>query len=247
MASLFNPSELYALLAQYGGLPQLARQKPLSRSRGEYFIDENRIVAPPEEDGKFQSIIERRRSTLSHEMSHAVQFQLFFEAARKIQEKIRNKEKVSNQEKQFLNSAQKMYIESFGDIGQSDPKENQKRRENLDATIKALYTSPGKSNRQAAYDYYRTSPIELQSFGIGRMTQGGYKLKDEAEDNPHLDPSFATEFSILAEQFRRLPEDVKVKNPKREQSLQAERAATDKEQLYKFEDLTADPFKPTLK
>lgn len=247
MASLFNPSELYALLAQYGGLPQVASQRPVSGSRGEYLISENRIVAPSVKDAGFPSIAEGRRSTLAHEMSHAVQFQLFFDAARRIQEKIRNKEKVSSEEKQFLDSAQKMYLDSFGTIDQGSPKETQKRRENLEATIRALYKPSGRGDKMDSYDYYRTSPIELQSFGIGRMTEGGNKYREYANENPHLDPSFATEFALLNEQFKRLPEDVKIRNPKRDQFFQAERKGTDKEQLYKFEDLTSDPFKPTLK
>lgn len=246
MASLFNPSELYALLAQYGGLPQWAKDYPMGGERGQYLTAENRIIAPPpEQKGMVPNA--QARSTLAHEMSHSVQFQLFFDAARKIQEKIRNKEKVSSEEKQFLDSAQKMYLDSFGTIGQGSPKETQKRRENLDSAIKALYRPTGKEGKMSQYDYYRTSPVELQAFGIGAMTEGGRQKQYYDRAPLHLDPSFATEFAILAEQFGRLPEDVKIRSSKRDEFLKAERSSSDKDKTYQFEDITSDPFKPTLK
>lgn len=249
MASLFNPSELYSLLAQYGGLPQWAQQRPFSGSRGEYIIDENRVIAPPEAL-LTRSSAPSARSTLSHEMSHAVQHQLFGEAARKIQNKKLNKEPITPEEDRFLTAAQKMYVESFGKIGQVNPKQQKENKDALSNAIKRMYTGEGEKGRLSYYDEYRTSPKELQSFGIGRFTAGGNQrqgMDSAAGANPHLDPSFATEFAILAELFKSLPQDVKSRRASKDEFIKEQRKAADKEKTYDFENITSDPFKPTLK
>jgi hypothetical protein len=243
MANLFDPSSLYALLAQYGGMPQWAKGRPMDGGSGAYEVDTNRITSGPLEGYRK----EPNTSTLSHEMSHAVQFQLFFETASKIQKKIRDKKKVTDQEKQFLDSAQKMYAETFGTVGQTDKKKKQQNRESLDNAIAAMYSAP--RGKMESFDFYRTSPIELQAFGVGRMTKGGTGLPmvgDEKTVNPHLDPSFATEFAILQEQFKNLPADVKTRRQGNEQFIESQRKAQGNSYL-KFEDILADPFKPSIK
>jgi hypothetical protein len=246
MANLFDPSSIYELLAKYGAVPQMSGRSPYSSASGEYETDTNRIVAP---DPSLMRNPERAVSTLSHEMSHAAQHQLFFDAASRIQTKIRNKEKVSNEEKRFLENARKMYGSSFSTIGHSDRKKDKESRENLDAAIAKMYKPSGASGKMSNWDFYRTSPIELQAFGVGRMTKGG-KQQQEAinpSDNPHLDPSFATEFAILMEQFKGLPEDVKTRPQKRDDFLRGQREAQDKKPTYQFVDITADPFKSSIK
>jgi len=246
MANLFNPSSIYELLAKYGAVPQWSGRSPYSSASGEYETDTNRIVAP---DPSLMRYPEQATSTLSHEMSHAVQHQLFFDAASRIQAKVRNKEKISNEEKRFLENARKMYGSSFTTIGNADRKKEKESKENLETAIAKMYKPSGASGKMSDWDYYRTSPIELQAFGVGRMTQGGRQRQEAINptDNPHLDPSFATEFAILMEQFKGLPEDVKTRPQKRDDFLRGQREAQDKKPTYQFVDITADPFKPSIK
>lgn len=239
MASLFNPSELYDILARQGALPQWAQQRPYTSANAEYNATDNRVIAPSAADPRDT----RDRSSLSHEMSHAVQFQLFMEAARKIQEKRRNDEKVTPEETRFLNAAQKMYLDSFGTIGQGNPKEYQKRKENLAAAVNRMYAKDGKDPQ---YDSYRTSPVELQAFGIGRFTDKGEQRQSRSSvANGHLDPSFATEFALLLEMFKRLPEDTKTRRKALDDFINKSRQSS--KEPYQFEDITADPFKPSIK
>jgi len=244
MANLFDPSSIYQLLSTYGGMPQWAKDYPDSGARGNYTVDTNRIVSP-ELYRKGTVYNPQKKSTLAHEMSHAVQFQLFFETARKIQEKIRDNKKVSDQEKQFLDSAQKMYVENFGTVGLTDRKKQQKNRESLDAAISSMYKpSEGKKSN---YDYYRTSPIELQAFGIGGMTEGGRQKQFYDRLPLHLDPSFATEFSILMDQFQKLPDDVKIRSKQKDDSIEKQRKIQQEAASLKFEDIFSDPFRPSIK
>lgn len=246
MANLFNPSSLYELLQKYGAVPQWSAQNPYSNASGEYETDTNRIIAP---DPNNKSYPQRATSTLSHEMSHAVQFQLFFDAASRIQNKIYNKEKVTEQEKRFLDGAQKMYVESFGPLAMLDKKKNKESKDNLQSAISKMYKGEKENGGLSSYDSYRTSPVELQAFGIGRMTSGGKQTQEalNPQANGHLDPSFATEFAILMDQFKNLPEDVKARPKKRDEFFNSQREYQDKKATYQFADILSDPFKPSIK
>lgn len=241
MNSLFNPSQLYEILAQYGGLPQWARQRPYTAANGEYDTLLNRVVAQAPEQNSQK---DKSTGTLSHEMAHAVQYQLFYDAASRIQAKIREKEKVTDEERRFLDSAQKMFIQGFGTVGMDNPRQREKRKDSLDAAVKALY-----GDKKDSYDSYRTSPEELQAFGVGRMTKGGSVMHGRPDSgNGHLDPSFATEFALLLEQFKSLPESVKQRKGTRDESIKKNREYEDsKRNFYEFSDITSDPFKPTIK
>ena len=242
MANLFNPSELYDLLASQGVLPQWARQKTGTGARGVFFPDSNRIVAREPETRE-------EVSTLTHEMSHSAQFQLFYEAASNIQEKLRQNKKITPEEQRFLDNAQKMYNMSFGTIGQTDRAKEKEIDDQLQRSILAMYKPQTKSGKRDDYDYYRTKPIELQAFGIGRMTKGGQNMhRSGVEVNPHLDPSFTTEFAILAEQFKKLPKDVKTTSEATKKTIQEYRKKDAEERpYYLFEDILKDPFASTIK
>ena len=248
MANLFNPSELYDLLASQGVLPQWARELPVGGERGQYIIDPNRIVAPDPTPKKGFIPSPQQRSTLAHELTHSVQFQVLFDAAANIQRKLRENKKVSQEELQFLENAQKMYIRSFGPINQGNFKKEQERSGNLDKAVAALYKNTGEGGKRSQYDRYRTSPVELQAFGVGNMTQGGRQKQYYDFLPAHLDPSFATEFSILTDQFKKLPQDVKTTSESSKKTIETSRKTPNKEHSqYLFEDILKDPFAPTIK
>lgn len=239
MANLFDPSELYKFLAAYGATPQWAKRSPGSGANAEYDPSTNRMVAPaPFNDGQ----PDRRVGSLAHEMSHAAQYQLFFNAASKIQEKKLANKKITEEEKQFLDTAQKMFAQQFGMVAAVDKKKQKQNREDLESVISKMYTPPkGKKDQ---FDYYRTSPTEMQAFGVGRMSKGADVSSRTAEANPHLDPTQTTEFSILMNQFAKLPKDVQTISTE----FNKEQRKVDKmNQYYQFEDILSDPFKSTIK
>jgi hypothetical protein len=246
MASLFNPSELYEVLAQAGMVPQWAQTRPLSSSEGTYSSSTNRIVAPKNNDPSSIDI-------LSHELAHAVQSKLFFNAASKIASKITNKEDVSTEEKQFLETVNKMFGRSFGRIKdlQNQKKATEAGEMSLYETLLRLYKPQGADGKKTSYDNYRTSVDELQAHGIGRMSKGADpRAMSGLGTNRHLDPSFATEFAILLEQYKKLPKNTQ-QYPE-EYNKMSQKARSEEDQgrnadYYKYKEITEDPFKPTIK
>jgi hypothetical protein len=241
MANLFNPSEVYNLLAEQGLLPRWIQRRPYSDASGEYDTVKNTIIAgKPESEG--------RRATLAHEMSHAVQYRLLFNAASEIAKKIMEGEKVTKEERQFLETANKTFASNFGPIGSLRQQKQavEAGKQTLEGALSRLYPS----NKKDDYYFYRTTPRELQAFGIGRSSVNDPQQSAwmrEGTQNPHLDPSFATEFSILMEQFKGLPSKLKENvSTRSKQYLEGER----KNNPYKedkFVDVFEDPFKPGLK
>lgn len=228
MAGLFDASRLYEALAAQGLLPQ---HSPI-RS-GYYDQSANRMtgITP---------------STMAHEMTHAVQWNLLMNSARAIQEKKREGEKVSPQEDQFLDAIQKMYGDSFGTVGQRDlrTRTNQEQSQRIkEAQLKDLYKSKG--NRD--YDLYRTGRRELEAFGVGDMSS----MNVPQDVPPHLNPTMAQEFDVLFTLYNSLPASVKESFAgKRKEELEwmKNRGYRDEKlDVLDFEDFRADPFKPTIK
>jgi hypothetical protein len=241
MANLFNPSEVYNLLAEQGLLPRWIQRRPYSDASGEYDTVENTVIARnPKSEGQ--------RATLAHEMSHAVQYRLLFNAASEIAKKIMEGEKVTKEERQFLDTANKTFASNFGPIGSLRQQKQavEAGKQTLEGALSRLYPS----NKKDDYYFYRTTPRELQAFGIGRSSVNDPQQSAwmrEGTQNPHLDPSFATEFSILMEQFKGLPSKLKENVSNRsKQYLEGERKNT-RYKEDKFVDVFEDPFKPGLK
>jgi hypothetical protein len=240
---LFDPSTLFDALNQMGMLPHWAKQQPRRDMIGAYYPEYNNLMVPPPNNPV-------DRGTLAHEMTHSIQFALLEPAARAIAAKQReNKDKLTQQELAFLDAYKKIMNTSVGTVGQYNAKEAKQREEIQKRMVTQLYKkSPDKFDQ---YDSYRTSPIELQAFGIGRMTQGARLPKDEENAPLHLDPSMATEFSILLDMFQRLPKDLQTR------AIEDQRKSLENNRLnrlpqtslknYTFEDITADPFKSSIK
>lgn len=207
LASLFNPSQLYDALNERGLLPQWAQTRPYTSATGEYYPSTNRMIAQPLEPGN-----DARTNTVAHELSHAVQDNLLKSMQSYIAEKawnLKNDEQLTDQEKQYWRAANQIYNTQAGRVGQYDRRAadaNLASKENL---MKRLYT-PDPDPKMKPYDDYRTSMVEAQGFGVGNMsTPRPHAFEINPQVNPHLDPTMATEFSILLNMYKQLPEALK--------------------------------------
>ena len=230
MAGLFDASRLYEALREVGLLPQHS-----NITGGRYSPDTNKMTG-------------RSPETMAHEMTHAAQWNLLMNSARNIQEKKRNDQEVSPQEEQFLQGIQKIYGESFGTIGQRDygTKVRQKQAtETREKQIQGMY----KPFKDEDYNSYRTSRRELEAFGVGSFAKGTERYV--TDEQPHLNPTMAQEFDILFSLYNSLPASVKQDFAgKRKAEIEAGRKGNSGDRIMDvldFEDLTADPFKPTIK
>jgi hypothetical protein len=230
MAGLFNPSDIYDMLQQRGILPRLSDADPYGqRGAGLFSEGKNVIVARDPSKAGFPSIAEGRTDTLAHEMTHAAQFNLLEPAFRRIQSKKIAKEKLSNEELQFADGMDKLMREN----------------PSLASLLGKMYSSSGDSKD----DKYRTSIPELQAWGVGYMSRPTYSMNREKSNiNPHLNPSMATEFSILSNLYSKLPENVKKISTELRQDEIDKSRSRDREGLYKESvDLFSDPFKSTIR
>lgn len=241
---LFDPSLLYETLRTYGMLPKWSKQTiPGSDEYGAFYPEFNKMMAPP-----VYSPLDK--GTVSHEMTHGVQINLLAPAAQAIAQKQREgKEKLTREEASFLDAFQKIMNTHVGTVGQYNPKDAMLREEQQKRMLTSLYKKDPKKFDD--FDKYRTSPKELQAFGIGKFTKGAQTPQEFANTPLHLDSSMATEFSILMDMFNRLPESL------RTQATQTQKAYIENKRVnkfpetylnrYQFEDMLADPFKPTIK
>jgi hypothetical protein len=230
MAGLFDPSEIYNALQQRGMLPRLVDANPYGqRGAGLFSEGRNIIVARDPSKASFPSIAEERTDTLAHEMTHAAQFNLLKPALSTIQSKINAKEKLSKEEMQFADAMNKLM--------ENNP--------SLSMLLDKMYTSSGNPQN----DRYRTTIPELQAWGVGYMSRPtGPMSREQSNINPHLNPSMASEFSILSSLYSKLPESTKKVSTGLKQDDIQSRRKNDKEGFYKESvDLFADPFKPSIK
>lgn len=243
---LFDPSSLYARLAQANLLPLWSRRSPGGNENGNYAQWTNEMMAPLPTEGR------EEKSTLSHELTHATQYNFLYPALEAIAAKKKQwGSKVTPAEEQFYTAGKKIMNDQPGTVGQFSKIEADKNNESLNAAINALYKGT------ADFKPYRTSVDELQAHGIGNMTSGGMSGGEKAKIysnkfSQHLDPSFATEFSILMDLFDRLPASVKqgvaeqrTKAVEASKKFYPERDAT--KSFYKYSSMTEDPFAPTIK
>jgi len=230
MAGLFNPSGIYDMLQQRGMLPRLIDANPYGQKGSGLFSEGmNVIVARDPSKAAFPSIAEGRTDTLAHEMTHAAQFNLLKPAFSTIQSKINAKEKLTKEETQFAEAMTKLM--------ENNP--------SMASMLSKLYTPTG--NKEA--DAYRTKPVELQAWGTGYMSRPDSPMNREAGNiNPHLNPSMASEFSILSDLYSKLPDSVKKTSTSLRQEDIANKRKSDRGGLYKESvDLFSDPFKSTIR
>ena len=241
---LFNPSRLYEVLKQYGLLPKHANYSPAGDASGLFSAELNRVVAPDASlVGRDQYPRDATMATLAHEMTHAVQNNLLRNTAIAIQQKKQKGEKLTDQEQQYLRASEQIFSDQFGNIGNFDSRKYRKDAESYQNMAKDFYSSPyGRKE----FESYRRSPTEAQAFGVGNMS---YKSDlSRPGQNPHFDPSMATEFDILLSMYQNLPESLKssAASAKKAQ-IEKNRQNSDDYYLQTAKDLFKNPFEPTIK
>jgi hypothetical protein len=153
--NLFNSSRLYEALKQYNLLPKYGNFTP-PRYAGLFNEQTNTLIAPSND-----------KDTMSHEMTHAVQFNLLKEAAQVIQNKKKANQPLTDQEAQYLRASEQIFKEQYGNVYNYDRSKDVQDTEALKG-VQGLYKDPKKDKDM---QYYRTKPTEMQAFGVGRMSQ----------------------------------------------------------------------------
>lgn len=228
--NLFNASSLYQMLLNNRMVPQLVDANPFGmRDAGLFSKSTNVVVARDPSKAAFPSIKQEREDTLAHELTHAAQLNLLAPALEQIRNKVSSKEKISKEEQQFMDAMDKLMSEN-------------KSWKNL---VERLY----QPTLDRTDDKYRTRPDELQAWGVGYMTKPSSRMNQEKSNiNPHLNPSMASEFSILSDLYSRLPKSIRdIALQSRQQEINVGRKE-DTRGLYKdSSSIFSDPFAPTIR
>lgn len=242
---LFDPSSLYARLAQANLLPLWSRRYPGGTATGDYATSTNELTALEPENDRAAT------GALSHELTHASQYNFLYPALNAIAKKKQNSQTVTPEEEQFYTAGKKLMNTQAGTVGQFSKNEADKNKNSLDAIINAMYKGT------AAFKPYRTNIDELQAHGIGNMTQGGISGGEKAKAlgtnfSQHLDPTMATEFSVLMDLFDRLPAPIRKDiTEQRTAAIEASKKFYTKrdatKSYYNYSSMTEDPFAPTIK
>ena len=242
--SLFDPSRLYEALKQYNLLPKHANYSPSGGATGLFSPELNRLVAPDAAlVGKDQYPRDATMATLSHEMTHAVQSNLLENTAYEIQKKKQSGQQLTDQEQQYLRAAQQIFGKQYANVGNFNSSQYRADTAAYKNMVKNMYSSP-TGNKD--YEAYRTSPDEAQAFGVGNMSYQS-DLKRTGQ-NPHFDPSMATEFDILFSMYKNLPESLKSSAAvTKKAQIEKNRRNSDDYYLQTAKDLFKNPFEPTIK
>lgn len=227
--NLFNPSMIYQALQQRGMLPRYVDIRP-EQGVGLFKELTNLVATKNPQTTLAPGVQQERRDNLAHEMTHAAQKNLLEPVYNEIKRKISSKEKVSDQEKQFVAALDKLYFDSGS------------RKDLTDR----LY-SPGMDRYE---DNYRTKKEELQAFGVGYMSRPDDRmLREQMNINPHLNPTMASEFDILLTMLNKLPTSVLNRAAQeRKQEIDTFRKSAKKDELLNMSvDLFNDPFAPTIR
>lgn len=236
---LFKPYRMYETLEKQGLLPELVFEELKGRA-GEYRPSENTIALAKE-----------NKKTMAHEMTHAVQTNLLEATATYLG----NKKDLSEKEAQFLRAYNQLTGNKIGGSSKlTTPSEKDILKQyqdyiqsfifdRFDKDTKSILNSPLSKDKdirasQEAYKKwheYRTTPDELQAWGVG------YTSTPEQDDSvpSHVNPSMTTEFDILLSMYEGLPDVIK------------KQAVTQRKgniENFKFSSLTEEPFaNPLLK
>lgn len=195
--NLYDPSELYQFLSSNQSLPAWIPQRPFGDAYGHFYPVTNIMIADKPTD-------ERQRASVAHEMTHSAQA-LMARAAEYLRDRQYKKEKLTPVEEQFIENYRKTFGDVPGPLGLDwfslKPKI---AREQLERQTNALFSSM-KPDGDDKYYNYRTQPKEAQAFGIG-SSSARLRYPDAP---PHANSSLATTFSILMENYGRLPESTR--------------------------------------
>ena len=241
---LFNSSRLYEVLKQYGLLPKHANYSPAGEASGLFSPELNRLVAPDASlAGTNQYVRDSTQATLAHEMTHAVQNNLLENTAYQIQKRKQQGAKLTDQEQQYLRAAEQLFARQYGNVGSFNRANARSDTQSYKNMVKDMFTSP-TGNKD--FETYRKSVDEAQAFGVGNMS---YKSDlSRPGQNPHFDPSMATEFDILLSMYQNLPESLKssAASTKKAQ-IEKNRQNSDDYYLQTAKDIFKNPFEPTIK
>lgn len=232
MASLFEPNDLWQILNQTQTAPEWVPYNPGSSASGEYDYGYNRLIAPPVQNP-------RNQTTLAHELTHALSYNLLRPMASDLQDRKWNREQPSQIENQFLDAMQKVYGQSFGRVGQIERGATER-----DAAYRKRGLASLFQDDDARYRSYRTDPEELMAFGVGGTVRGGGDYLPQTKGNPHLNPTAATELSILLDLYKRLPEQQRKRvAEQRRQSIDERRKAKPWSLQDLVQSMDINPFK----
>lgn len=229
--NLFKPSGLFEEMQKRDLTPSYGAFS-VTGAQGMYSPDVNVLFAPEDPIGN--------DTTLPHEVAHAYVTNIlkpaFYQLGNK---KSRN---WSKEEKQFADAAMKL----FPDLFQSFSFRPQERRlEYLQARNALIKDKPVKDSG------YRLSQEELIGFGVGNSSvpYTGNPRQIDYNVGGHLDPTMASQLSILAELYKKLPEELKQKAAEtRKASIkdykEAPRLSEVKDEVS---DVFENPFKNTIR
>lgn len=191
----FDPSTLYNFLAAQNNLPLWVQSAPNAQVYAYYKPSMNALVARGPTD-RYQW-----RNSVAHEMTHA-SLDRMAQTADLIQTNAREGKSPTPVEQRFLDAYRKIYSSPPQTVGQYRRTVEEPAAEMRARTINAL--AGNKFDDSLALKNYRTLPEEALAFGVAEMTEREpYKFAP-----PHLDPTMATEFSILRALHDQLPKNV---------------------------------------
>lgn len=197
--NLYDPSDLYFWLKSEQSLPSWQKNLPDAYDAGgTYSRSKHEITAPG-----FKKGYEAEYGTLAHEMTHAAQ-KLFTAAVADLRARQRQGEKLNPKETQFLDAYRTFFVDLPGTIGQFNRSQYDEARQNQQRQVNAL--ARNELEGSAEYRSYRSSPRELQAFGVGDTTPNP---RGRAPTRGHLNPTMATEFELLRGLYDQLPETVR--------------------------------------
>ena len=178
-------------------------------------------------------------TTLPHEVAHAYVSNILQPAYMELgNKKSRN---WSKEEKQFADAAMKLFPDLFPSFF-FNPKE---RKEDFKKSKAALV-----GDRKVEDAGYRLSQDELIGFGVGESSVPYVDRPGKIDYNVggHLNPTMASQLSILTELYKKLPEELKQKAAKKRKA--SIKDYKEEKRLSRVKDEVSDvfenPFKNTL-
>jgi hypothetical protein len=228
--NLYKPSGLFEEMQKRNLTPSYGAFS-MTGADGMYVPHVNVLFAPEDIIGT--------GTTLPHEVAHAYVSNILQPAYMELgNKKSRN---WSKEEKQFADAAMKLFPDLFHSFF-FNPKE---RKEDFEKSKAALV-----GDRKVEDAGYRLSQGELIGFGVGESSVPYVDRPGKIDYNVggHLNPTMASQLSILTELYKKLPEDVKQKAAeKRKASIrdykEEKRLSRVKEGIS---DVFENPFKNTL-
>ena len=228
--NLYKPSGLFEEMQKRNLTPSYG-DFSVTGASGMYIPGVNVLFAPKDFAGT--------GTTLPHEVAHAYVSNVLQPAYMELgNKKSRN---WSKEEKQFADAAMKMFPGIFKSFF-FNPKE---RKEDFEKSKAALV-----GDRKVEDARYRLSQDELIGFGVGESSVPYVDRPGKIDYNVggHLNPTMASQLSILTELYNKLPEELKQKAAEKRKASIGD--YKEEKRLSKVKDEVSDvfenPFKNTL-